>query len=419
MYRSLVFVVAVMLATACSPVSAAPYVPVVLPPGAYPALGPGVIPAAGVFGKEYSHNFDHDFVGGADPEQIVAWDGLGGTLNGIDYSGSRSPNYPREQEVDALANHADALYLNLYDPASGAMADTPHLVFSIDDAVAGYSGPISPGTFIPAVPGAFVPPSGPVILSNGRIIGGSADISVEEAGFYAGFAVQHLWTPAPLVNGVAVMRDVDGLELWGPEPGTAADSDKYSLEVDVMNGGVSVWNYDLGLGVSSPYIAHSLIVSAVESLLGTVPTSARSSDGQFPGREAVNLDALMAQDLIGDEMIFEGNPTGGPGDSILFSIRQIADPADPDGFYATGSELFVLNAPVAGGPITVGYLFHGGHFWDHTYSLSDLRIVGPNALAYIDIDALEAIGELVVPEPSTLAATFVGVVAMGLRRRVG
>jgi hypothetical protein len=418
MNRSPVCIVALLLAAIGALANAAPYVPVALPPGAFPTLGPGVIPAAGVFGKEYSHNFDHDFMGGADPEQVVAWDGLGGTLDGIDYSGSRSPNFPPEQEVDALANQADALYLSLYNPVSGKMADTPHLVFTIDDAVAGYGGPISPGTFIPAVPGAFVPPSGPVPLSNGNIIGGSADISVEEAGFYAGPSVQHLWTPAPLVNGMAVMRDVDGLELWGPEPGTTADSNKYSLDVDVMNGGVSVWNYDLGLGVSSPYIAHALIVGAVESLLGTVPTTAFSSNGDFPGREAVNLDALMAQDLVGDSMRFESDPAGGGGDSIIFSIRQIVDPADPDGFYATGSELFVLNAPVPGGPITAGFLFHGGHFWDHAYALSDLRIVGANALAFIDINGIEAVGELVVPEPSTIAVTLVGVAMMSTRRRV-
>lgn len=418
MNRSPVCIVAILLAALGTLANAAPYVPVVLPPGAFPTLGPGVIPAAGVFGKEYSHNFDHDFMGGADPEQVVAWDGLGGTLDGIDYSGSRSPNFPREQEVDALANQLDALYQSLYSPYTGKMADTPHLVFTIDDAVAGYGGPISPGTFIPAVPGMFVPPSGPVALSNGNIIGGSADISVEEAGFYAGPSVQHLWTPAPLVNGMAVMRDVDGLELWGPEPGTTADSNKYSLDVDVLNGGVSVWNYDLGLGVSSPYIAHPLIVGAVESLLGPVPTTAFSSNSDFPGREAVNLDALMAQDLVGDSMVFESDPAGGGGDSIIFSIRQIVDPADPDGFYATGSELFVLNAPVAGGPITAGFLFHGGHFWDHAYALSDLRIVGANALAFIDINGIEAVGELVVPEPSTTAVTLIGVAMLFTRRRV-
>jgi hypothetical protein len=397
--------------------SAAPYTPVVLPPGAIPALGKGVIPAPGVFGKEYSHNFDHDFMGVPDPEQVVAWDGLGGTLDGLDYSGSRGPNFPREEEVDAIANHLDALYRHLYDSATRKMADTPHLLFSIDDAVAGYGGPVGPGSFIPAVPGAFVPPTGPVTLSNGNVIGGSADISVEESGFYSSYAVQHLWTPAPTVNGMAAMRDVDGLEVWGPEPGTTGDADKYSLDVDVTTGGASVWNYDIGLGASSPYIAHALIVSAVESVLGTVPTTAFSSDGEFAGREAVNLDALMVQDLIGDAMVFESDPAGGGGDSIIFSIRQIADPADPDGFYATGSELFVLDAPVAGGPISAGFLFHGGHFWDHTYAISDLRISGASALAYIDINAIEAIGELVVPEPSTLGAAVVGFMIAGLRRR--
>ena len=91
--------------------------------------------------------------------------------------------------------------------------------------------------------------------------------------------------------------------------------------------------------------------------------------------------------------------------------------ADPDGFYATGSELFVLTAPIAGGPLTTGFLFHGGHAWDHAYAISDLRIANANALAYIDINAIEAIGQLVVPEPSALAAALVGVaIACGRRR---
>ena len=60
------------IADSYSLVLAAPYVSPVLPPGAVPAIGPGVIPADKVFGKEYSHDLDHDLMGVLDPEKIVA-----------------------------------------------------------------------------------------------------------------------------------------------------------------------------------------------------------------------------------------------------------------------------------------------------------------------------------------------------------
>jgi hypothetical protein len=385
---------------------AGPYVPVMLPPFATPAVGPGVTSPAEVFGKEYSREVDEDFMGTADPERVVAWDGLGGTLDGLDYTGSRPVDVPRERQVDALANRLDALY-------DETLEDRSHLVFSHSNVVGVY-GPAGAGFvgFLPAVPMV-----GPVTLSNGNVINGAAEISVEESGVFAGAAVQHGWTTAPLINGMAPVADLDGLELWGPEPGTSADSNRYSLDVDVIDGGgVSVWSYDSGSGISSPYIFHGMIVGAVTSLLGAVPTTAFGPTG-LPSFEAINVDALMVQDRDGVELQF-----GGPGDSIIFSINQIVDPADPDGYYATGSELFVLDATAAG--LSASFLRHGGHTWDHAYALSDLGIPGlPNGQrAYIDIDGIEAVGELVVssvPEPGSV--TIVGIAfaltIVGLRGR--
>ncbi len=74
------------------------------------------------------------------------------------------------------------------------------------------------------------------------------------------------------------------------------------------------------------------------------------------------MDAMMVNDNAVEDP-FEPATIVSPGDTVLFSIRQIPDPGDPDGYYATGSELFVLGG--VGGP---AFLMHGGHLWDHAYS---------------------------------------------------
>ena len=49
----------------------------------------------------------------------------------------------------------------------------------------------------------------------------------------------------------------------------------------------------------------------------------------------------MVRDVVGETDDFGRDPTGGGDhDAIIFSIEQLANPADPDGYYATGSELF-------------------------------------------------------------------------------
>lgn len=410
---------AMLVALTCSTANAViPYTVVVNPPGSFPSVGAGVIAAKDVFGKEYSDDLDKEIAPAFDPEQVIAWDGLGGVLDGIDYSGSRGTQFPREQQVDALANHGDALYTNLYNPNTGFFPDTAHLVFSIDRDIARYiGGGVTPSGLEKPSSIPLIPLTGPVPLSNGNIIGGASDISVEEA-FNPNLVpeVQYLWTPAATVNGMPLPEDLDGLELWGPEPATTADSDKYSLDTDVTTGGVSVWNYDLGTGLSSPYISHAAIVTAVTTLLGMPGPMAMSAGGEFSGEDAINLDALMVRDTVGDELSFDRSPTGAPlgSDSILFSIRQMPDPTDPDGYYATGSELFVLDASGF-----VSYLVHGGHDWSHGYTLARMRIAGINDLAYVDIDAIEAVGAFVeVPEPAAWALAMLGCVAVtGLRRR--
>ncbi|HMP06593.1 MAG TPA: PEP-CTERM sorting domain-containing protein [Lacipirellulaceae bacterium] len=376
-----------------------PYVPVPFGPI---VLGPGLAPPSVTFGKEYSHDRDHEItaVGVApDPQQIVAWDGSGGVANGLDFSFTR-PNFTPDFDIDAIANHGDALYVELKD-------EKAHLLYSISARGAmvparGMPAPLPP----PIMP---VPSAGPIPLVNGNVIGGAGEISYElGVGFGALPATHGVWAVQADINGMPLPIDIDGLEVWGPEPGFTADTDKYSLVSDAISG-VSIWN-DTG----SAYIPYGTILGAVTSLLGPLPTNIPNIE------QLIDLDALMVRDVFSTSEGFDRNPTGGPGgDEIIFSIRQVPNPFDPSGFYATGSELFVLNA--AAPP---SFLFHGGHLWDKAWALANMVAIlvdpasGQEVLVQLDINAIEAGADTVVPEPTSamLLAVSLGVVA-GARRR--
>ncbi|MEO2048317.1 MAG: PEP-CTERM sorting domain-containing protein [Pirellulales bacterium] len=373
------------------------------PGGLGPILAtPSVIP-----GKEYSHDLDEETLapgGFADPQQVIAWDGSGGVGDGLDFTGER-PSYTPDDQVDAIANHGDHLFRQLQ--SGGDTVDTAHLIFSHDDMISIHTAPLGGG----ALPAPFLVPSGTppgIMLSSGKVIGGAGELSYEKAFAFSPPSDQGLWAKQADINAMPFPGDVDGVELWGPEPAFTADTDKYSLDLDFMSG-TSVWNGITG----TPYISHATIVAAVTSLLGPV-----SGVLPFPdfidGNDAINLDALMVQDIIPGNAhdTFDRDPTGAPGDKIIFSIRQIVDPSDPTGYYATGSELFVLDATT--GPAGTTFLAHGGHLWDKAYALSDLSLPTTlvNGHAVIDINAIEAISQGVVPEP-TSAALFL-VAGMGL-----
>ncbi|MCO6045624.1 PEP-CTERM sorting domain-containing protein [Aeoliella sp. ICT_H6.2] len=372
--------------------------------GAYPGFGPGVIDDDLVGGKEYSHDRDSTTIGAVgspppfDAEQVIAWDGKGGTVDVTDFSGTR-PAYPKDDDIDALANHGDFAYREVKN-------ERAHLLFSLDDTynLVSLGGGFAPMS-LPAGASSPYPGPGVVTLGNGNTAGGAGEVSFE-LGLIGGNPpdTQGVWAMQTEVNGMPGPDDIDGLEVWGPEPPNA-DANKYSLQDDIFSlsagaAATSVWNAS-----GTPYIPQSMIISAVTSLL---PGPRPDADLQ----ELVNLDALMVHDAFGVPDRFDDGPNG-PGDEIIFSIRQIPNPADPDGFYATGSELFVLNASAA-----PTFLSHGGHKWDHGYSLSTFGgtlVDGQQVFAY-DINAIEAVGEFAVPEPKTYVLLSTALVGLAFLR---
>lgn len=310
-----------------------------------------------------------------DPEQVTDWDGWGGTADGLDYTSVQFGG----RQIDALANFYDTLILPLLD-------NQVHLVFSVDQS-----------TTQPVLAGG-------VTLSGGQTIGGAGELSYELAGPQTP-ASQAVWATSAEINADGP-ADVDAVELWGPEPspGLAGDANKFSLESDydsydaVLPGdAVSVWNAN-----GTPFLRQSMVVGLVTSLLGT---SASISPQDLPA--LVDVDALMVQNMPGaSPNVFDAITPYGP-DVIVFSIRQIADGS---GYYATGSELFVMY-----GDGTGGFLSHGGHLWDRNYALTSLGFdMGNGLTGVIDIDALEAVA---APEPSGLLLILLATICLGARRR--
>lgn len=352
--------------------------------GPFPGFGPGIGAPTLVGGKEYSHDFDSSTIGAGavgpppfDPQQIVAWDGIGGTIDVTDYTGTR-PTWTPDDQMDAIANHRDFAYHEV-------KSEIAHLIFSIDDMSYAYPGGLGGAPALVPVPSA-----GPIFTPVGPI-GGAGEISYElGTSFGAVPSTVGTWATQAMINGMPLPDDIDGTEVWGPEP-PLADADKYSLDMDIFSG-TSVWN-----GSGTPYIPHATIAGAVISLLGPDVDP-----------DLINIDALMVQDVAGDPDRFDGDPAGagGFGDEIIFSIRQIPSPGDPSGYYATGSELFVLPAF---GPAS--FLSHGGHLWDKGYALFAFNVSGPQNPHVLDVNAIEAVGEFSTPEPASLALVMLGATA--------
>ena len=361
--------------------------------------------------KEYSNDVDkggHDrflAVGlphDSDPEQVIAWDGSGGTMDAllnhgfpaggsIDYSGTRIGD-SEDRQVDAIANKRDVLF-------NDVKSDSSYLLFSVSNPL-GKSG------------GDHIFYETPMPLTFPVGLGGPK--AVADGGIWA--------APAAIESDAAELNDVDGLEVWGdgtdqpiadttnlPGGGVDAfnDSNRYSLEGDPDVDGaageprVSVWNARLLANIATPYILQSTIVDAIASL-------AINGDLDSDEKALVDVDALMVFDEQGDRFF-------GPLDQILFSIAPIPGEFD-------GGEIFHMIGP------TAKFLFHGDHLWDQAFDVSGLVAgflgINPNDVSE-NINALEAVSfELdepppgdAAPEPTAAILAALGLLCLGMTRR--
>ncbi|WP_013325333.1 PEP-CTERM sorting domain-containing protein [Gloeothece verrucosa] len=211
-----------------------------------PIPGAGIPTPKQVPGKEYVDSPNKDQNGAANAGQSLLWDGNGGVANGNDFG---------DQEVDALANHADALfYAVIHNQAA--------LLFSTEG-------------------------DGRAPILSESITGAGA-----------------IWATAAQIDANGV-NDLDGLEVWGPEG--VPDSDRYSLVGDPN--GISV--YALG---GTPLITTSQIAAAIgrpelesqidlDALmvyepLSTILFSIRPIDNVFDGGEIWTWNGVGAAQFL-------------------------------------------------------------------------------------------------------------------------
>jgi len=312
-------------------------------------------------GKEYSEDPDRNGNPShtANPGQVIAWDGTGGTTNTTNFVGSGVWNplsgiaAPDPFQVDALANRKDLLF---YD----VIHDRVPLVFS---------------TGLPGGPRTdydnyifYERPNFKVLLPS----------PYKEIGVWA--------TPAQ-INQVAP-NNVEGLELWAPVQDPTVpleqrvnsvllqgpeipvdDANRYSLFGDPLGCSVFKSNGDC-------LFLKANIAGAITPLFpGLDITSAK-----------IDLDGLMTWE---NDILFSLKPIDGNNDGIITDNDPSKD--------LDGGEIFVKLSTES----SAKFLTHGGHVWNTVFNVKDtvefwtgLRPGTEN------IDALEAVA-VATPEPST------------------
>jgi hypothetical protein len=245
-----------------------------------------IIPTAKeVPGKDFSDNPDRNAAGVADPEQVIAWDGIGGVRDSLDYDEppNSRPQYPPPTQVDGLAASFDALFDAVVNNRSA-------LLISVE--------------------------TDPTILFE------------RATGFPAAPAGVGVWATAADLDAMNPARDTDGLELWGDN--NVDDPYRYSLFGDPFTQTanpqkVAIWAYDDVGTTSIPHTLTTDLAAAIDLQFGGDGMGVYWSELV----EQMDVDAIMTL-----------------GQRVIFSIRPLAVPGTPIAF--DGGEIFVYeNAATA------------------------------------------------------------------------
>ncbi|MAT72725.1 MAG: hypothetical protein CMJ58_24865 [Planctomycetaceae bacterium] len=318
------------------------YSPVVSPVTASPQ---DIVPRVDrVPGKKFTDSLDMDYVPSPhspQPSQLGQFDGLGGAQNDLllaIYGG-----FADQYNVDAQSQIRDVLF----------------------DAARENRAPLIVST------------------SFDQMLGADVALAAEQTtGAVQSFATRSQVVNHPHAGGV--LRDIDSVDLWGPEDGPAAGF--YSFENEP--GGNSIYTLQtLAPGFLLPYVTAGEIAGAI---------------GNTALTPQIDVDALMVRDVGTGLNPFDGE--FGPGDSIMFSIEPIVTPEGTTLY--DGGEIWVWDF---GQPAE--FLKHGGHVWDTAFDVAGTLKVNTE-----NIDALEAAG---VPEPAAnvIAACLLGAGALARRTR--
>jgi hypothetical protein len=274
---------------------------------------------ASVPGKEYSSRSDIDAAGFASPGQVLSWAGDAAVVNGV--------LLPSE-EVDAIANFGDAFMQEV-------IADKFSMILSFSTSPSSDAGSLD-------VPNAPLWYSGATPEGSGRGV----------------------WATTANVDPRNMPRQVDGIELWGPDNDSTHWSDRGDLGGAAVRtaGGMYFSTQELALAIKAPTFSD------------------------------LDLDALMVNDFDGKIDSF------GMGDMMLVSVAANA--------FFDGGEIWVITRDATGAPVGT-FLTHGGVTWDTANKVGSLFGIDTE-----EIDGLEA-----VPAPGTLALVGLGGLLAGRRRR--
>ncbi len=327
----------------------------------------GVLPPMAVTGKEYSNAPDTDATGLIDSEQSIFWTGTGAAFDTFDFTPGPGPlrvpplpTFIENPQTDALANSSDFLF-------NDVRANRSSLIFSTD---------------------------------------GDPSIYFEAPGGGSG-----IWAAPPMINAASPPRDVDAIEVWGPDSaatGSGDDSFNYSLEsVPPLGPGafdpglVPVWHVPGSIPGGLGPVAVPLITT-FELAMAIAPLAAIPVPPQVL-QEELDLDALMLNDVIYEEV------PGTPGirrARLNFSIDPIIDPASGAAVF-DGGEIFVWDFDSTLPIMPASFLFHGGHLWDTAFP-----VMATFGTASENVNGIES-----VPEPATGASLLTLVCLwIGLRR---